>query len=121
MVSQIGRLYQYGIQGYMTVYVKFQDFAKDGGQLVVTLGLVSVTNTQQSYPLCTVKVFDHGTTNPSTIYSDANGTPLGNPFTAATDGQWAFYGILGNHYDVQLSGGGIGSSFTLADLASYIS
>lgn len=105
----------------MPIYVKFQGFAQDGGKTVLTSGLVSTTQIQQSYPLTTITVFDNGTTNLSTIYSDANGTPLSNPFTATSDGQWGFYGILGNHYDVQFSGGGIGTPFKLTDFATFIS
>ena len=43
------------------------------------------------------------------------GTAKGNPFTAATNGQWSFY--VDSRIDVKLSGGGIPSPFTLGDLA----
>jgi hypothetical protein len=105
----------------MPTYVRFNDFSQDGGQAILTLGLSSVTKIQKSFPLATITVFDNGTANLSTIYSDSIGTPLSNPFTAAADGQWGFYGILGNHYDVQFSGAGIPSPFTRSDFVVYIS
>jgi hypothetical protein len=72
---------------------------------------------QQSYPSCTVTIYNAGTLTLSTIYSDAAGDAKANPFTAATSGQWFFYGPTGLHYDVNLSGGGIPVPFTLGDYA----
>lgn len=81
-------------------------WCEDGAQPVVTSGLSSLTFVQLSAPQCTVTVYLHGTTTIATIYSDNNmtPTPLANPFTATTSGQWAFYAANG-HYDVLLSGG----------------
>lgn len=83
--------------------------------MVVTSGLNSTTKVQQSYPSCTVTVYATGTTNLSTIYSDNSSTPLANPFTSSSTGLWFFY-AANARYDVKLSGGGIASPFTVADI-----
>jgi hypothetical protein len=92
-------------------------YAQRGGNTVTTQGLISATLVEQSYPACTVTVFDAGTVTPSTIYSDAAGTPKANPFVAASDGLWFFYAPTSNAYDVRFSGTGI-SAFTLSDIVS---
>jgi Carbohydrate binding domain len=83
-----------------------QGWCEDGAQPVVTSGLSSLTLVQYSAPQCTVTVYLHGTTTKATLYSDNNvsPTPLSNPFTAATNGQWTFY-AGNNRYDILLSGG----------------
>src|SRR5262249_46766553 len=93
-------------------YTKTQGYCEDGNQQVNVSGLLSTTRVQRSYPNCTVTVYDSNTTNRSTIYSSASGGVLGNPFTAANNGQWSFYGTSGQTYDVQFSGAGITSPFT---------
>lgn len=85
---------------------------EQGGKTVTTQGLVSTTKVQQSFPSCTITVFDTGTSNPSTIFSDSIGTPKSNPFTASSSGLWSFYANNGT-FDVQLSSGGISSPFIL--------
>lgn len=96
--------------------LKLQGYCEDGGRKVATQGLQSSTSVQQSFPSCTVTVFNAGTLTPSTIFSDAIGTPKSNPFTAASNGLWFFYGPDGTLYDVRFSGGGISTPFTLGDL-----
>ncbi len=66
---------------------------------------------------CTVRVFDTGTVNLSTIFSDNAGTALANPFTAGTDGFYFFYADDGR-YDVQMSAGtpAISSAKTIGDV-----
>lgn len=54
----------------------------------------------------TVTVFDAGTANASTIYSDASGTAETNPFTTDSVGRFSFFADPGE-YDVQISGAGI--------------
>jgi len=100
---------------------KVQGYAGRGGQTVTVGGVVSSSATpiQRSYPSCTVTVFDSGTVNLATIFSNATGTTKANPFTAASDGLWFFYGPAGNHYDVQFSGSF--STFTISDLISPLS
>lgn len=79
-----------------------QGWCEDGDTQVVTSGLTSTTTVQGSFPECTVTVYLHGTLTLATIYSDNSSTPLTNPFTAATNGQWEFYATQGR-YDVVMS------------------
>jgi len=96
-----------------------QGYVQLGGQVVVTNGVSSTTKTLRSYPGCTVSVFNAGTATLSTIYSDNIGTPLANPFTAdATTGKWQFW-AQNSRYDIQFSGAGITSPFTLFDVALF--
>lgn len=78
-----------------------------GGFTVTTDGRTSTTLVQRSFPSATVDVFNAGTGTHSSIFSDAGGTPLANPFTADTDGHWAFWANPGS-YDVQFSGASVG-------------
>lgn len=89
-------------------------WCESGAQPVVLSGLTSTTQVQASYPLCQVSVFVHGG-GLATIFSDNSGTPLANPFTAQTGGQWMFYAANG-HYDVTLSGAGMSSPVTYSDI-----
>jgi hypothetical protein len=68
-------------------------------------GLPSTNRLQGLIPSCQVKVFLAGTQTTATIFSNITGTPLTNPFTASTIGQWSFYATNGESYDVVLSGG----------------
>jgi hypothetical protein len=66
-------------------------------------------------PGATVTVFASGTTNPVLLYADQFGlTPLANPLTADINGFFNFY-CLRQHVDVQFSGTGITSPYTLGD------
>lgn len=94
---------------------KVQGFSEQGGHTVVTVGSVSTTFVQQSYPGSTVTVFDAGTVDFSTIGSDSDGTPKANPFTVGDDAYWFFYADPGN-YDVRFSGEGIDEPFTFGDI-----
>lgn len=96
--------------------VKIQGFCEDGGKTVSSQGLTSTTKVQQSYPSCTITVFNAGTVTPATIFSDGVGTPKANPFTAASNGLWFFYVPPGSLYDIRLSGGGIPTPFTWGDI-----
>lgn len=98
-------------------YTNLTGFCQDGNQSVVLGGLTSTTKVQRSYPLCTVSVFDHGTSNLSTIYSDATGTAKTNPFTSLSDGLWSFYAVPTSRYDITFSGSssGITIPFTIYD------
>lgn len=78
----------------------------------------SITKNQRVHnKSCTIRVFDAGTANLSTIFSDNTGTSKSNPFTAASTGFWFFYADDGR-YDVQLSLGdpAIGSAFSWGDV-----
>ena len=71
---------------------------------------------QQSFPGCTVTVYLAGTLTTATIYSNPGGTSLSNPFQANTqNGFWQFF-AANNTYDVQLSGAGIPTPFTITNL-----
>ena len=99
---------------------KLQGWCEDGGRTVTIIGITSSTKVQQSFPSCTVTVYDAGTTNLSTIYSNSGGSAKANPFTAASTGQWFFYATPGTTFDVKFSSGGISTPFTLSDVFSPI-
>lgn len=89
-----------------------QGYVEQGGNTVVTDGRTSTTFVQRSFPSSTVSVFNAGTAVLASIFSDSGGTPKANPFTANTDGSWNFWANPGS-YDVQFSGQGITTPFTL--------
>lgn len=91
-------------------------YCEQGGNTVVVNGVVSTTKVQKSFPSCTVTVYLTGTVTLATLYSDNAGTPLSNPFTAASDGSWTFLADDGV-YDTRFSGGGITSPFTRSGLS----
>lgn len=95
-------------------------YCEDGNQVVVTSSINSTTLVQRSYPGCTIDVFEPGTTTSASIFSDAGGTPLANPFTASATGYWFFYADNGC-YDVQLSDGGIAAPYTWGDVCVFSS
>jgi len=86
-----------------------------GAQVVVTSGLTSTTQVQRSFPQCTITVYNRGSSTLATIYADNSATPLANPFTAGTNGQWIFYAANGR-YDVQMSGAGFPTPVTYTDI-----
>ncbi len=92
-----------------------QGFCTVGGSVVVTSGVSSTTKVMASYPSCTVNVYLTGTLTHATLFSDNSSTPLANPFTATSQGYWRWYAANGR-YDVTISGGGLASPFTYADI-----
>lgn len=84
-------------------YSPTQGWCEDGNKKAVTVGLSSTNLVQASYSACTVTVAIHGG-GAATIYSNATGTPLANPFTANANGQWQFF-ALANFYDITITGG----------------
>lgn len=92
-----------------------QGWVQLGNKTVTTGGVASTTTVQASYPSATVSVYNHGTATLSTIYSDNVSTPLANPFTATSAGYFQFYAADGR-YDIQMSGGGIASPFSISDV-----
>lgn len=101
----------------ITIYAqnsKIQDYAQKGGQVVTINGLSSSSKFQQSFPNCTITVYNGGTTTLSSIYSDTGGTPKANPFTSNSDASFEFYGSSGTTYDVRFSGTGITTPFTVS-------
>jgi len=93
---------------------KLQGYVQQGGHVVITSGVNSTTKVQASYPAATVTVYDAGTLNLSTIYSDNSSTPKANPFTCDSTGYFFFY-AANARYDITFSGTGITSPFTLSD------
>jgi hypothetical protein len=96
----------------------YSNFAQQGDVSVVTSGLSSTTVVEGSYPLCFVSVYLHGSGTLASIYSDNGVTPLSNPFTANSNGQFTFY-AANNRYDVTLSnnsGSGPASPITIPDI-----
>lgn len=87
-------------------------FCEQGNQQVVVGGLTSTTRVQRSYPSCTVSVYIGSSGTLATIYSNATGSVLTNPFTATTTGSWQFYADNG-YFTVVLSGGGLPAPVTL--------
>jgi hypothetical protein len=96
-----------------------QGWVEQGGNTVLTDGRVSTDKMQQSYPLATVTVFNAGTAVLSTIFSTEAGAPLANPFLADSTGKWGFWADQAR-YDVQFSGAGITSPYTLFNLETVI-
>lgn len=62
-------------------------------------------------PLATITVWDSGTFNLSSIFSDDGITPKANPFTTDAAGFFFFY-AANALYDIQISGGGIPTPYT---------
>ena len=94
-----------------------QGWCEDGNYPLVTSGLTSTNFAQGSFPKCTVTVFVHGG-GLATIYSDNASTPLSNPFTADTNGQWLFYAGNGR-YDITMSGAGFPAPTTYSDIILF--
>jgi hypothetical protein len=96
-------------------------FCEQGNQTVTVAGVVSspATPVQGSCPAATVTVYITGSGGTkANIYADNAGTVLSNPFTIGTSpetssiGYWFFYADNGT-YDVQFSGTGVSTPFTL--------
>lgn len=85
-------------------YFPFQGNCTVGNTPALTSGLKSTNTLQASYPKCTVTVYATGTSNLATLYSNATGSILSNPFTASIDGSYLFFTAPGS-YDITMSGG----------------
>lgn len=96
-------------------------FCMQGGHFVVTNGVPSVTQVEQSYPSCTMTVYPAGSSTPvpgNQIFADNSGTVKGNPFNADATGVGFFY-AANSRYDVVISGGGGGglpAPYTIGDI-----
>jgi hypothetical protein len=93
---------------------KIDGYCERGGRTVTVSGITSTNKVQESWPSCTVNVYQTATLTPLSIYSDNAGTVKANPFTADTNGYWFFY-VDNGRVDVAMSGGGIPSPFTRSD------
>lgn len=98
---------------------RIQGWVEQGGHTVLTDGRVSTDKVQQSFPLATVTVFNAGTAILSTIFSTEAGAPQSNPFIADADGKWGFWADVAR-YDVQFSGSGIATPYTLFALNAVL-
>ncbi|KKK71387.1 hypothetical protein LCGC14_2914440, partial [marine sediment metagenome] len=90
-------------------------WCEQGGNKTTTGGLTSTESVQQSFPSCTVTIYDVGTLDLASIFADDSGTVKSNPFTASATGFWFWY-ANDARYDVRLSGGGIVTPFTIGDI-----
>ncbi len=93
-------------------------WCEQGGQTVTVNGVVSSTKVQKSYPSCTVTVYDTGTSNLTSLCTDAAcTTPLINPFTSTSTGYITFFAQTEPAIvDVQQSGGGLATPITTRGL-----
>lgn len=94
---------------------KFTWYCMDGNQTLTTGGVSSDEKAMRSFPSCSITIYDAGTSNLSTIYSDSAGTPKANPFTATATGLVEFFADNAL-YDVRFSAGGISTPFTLSSI-----
>lgn len=82
-------------------------------------GFSRLNNSGDPAPSATLTVWAKGTSQLSLLYAANDAAqPKANPFTSGTDG-FAFFYAANGRYDVQFSGGGIASPYTLADLVLY--
>lgn len=101
---------QLGGQGVVT-----QSLKSKGTYTLPSGSLIANTGVQASYPGCQVNVYDTGTLNHSTIFSNVGGGALGNPFTANSDASFLFFAAAAC-YDVVTSGGSMPSPHTDTDV-----
>lgn len=101
----IGAFGLFGVASLSAQNAAVTGFCVQGGVTAATSGMQSSNYLQGIIPSCTVTVYVTGTTTVATIYADRIGTPLGNPFTATTTGQWLFWAASSSGFDVVLSGG----------------
>lgn len=99
-----------GTSGAFAQIQAVQGFCDQGGVSAATSGLNSTNKLQGIIPSCTVTVYLTGTQTLATLYSDAAGDPLSNPFTATAlggslPGQYIFWASTSSCYDVVGSGG----------------
>ena len=90
-------------------------WCEQGGNDVTVGGLTSTEDVQESFASCTVTVYDVGTLDIASIFSDDSGTVKANPFTASSTGFW-FFLADDARYDLRFSGGGIVTPFTIGDI-----
>lgn len=104
----------------------YYGFVERGGCQVQTVMWTSTTKVQCSYPFAQIDVYtDAAGTIHDTLYSDAVGTSLPNPFNANSDGSFLFYSNTLVDY-VKGSGGGLPAAYqrtfygTTAPTVTYI-
>jgi hypothetical protein len=82
-------------------------------------GVTSSTKHPVSYPLSPVRIYQAGTTNDATLYSDSSGvTPLANPGTCSSNALFTFY-TAEISIDVRLSPVGV-TPFTSSGMGAQV-
>lgn len=89
--------------GLAQTYGRINEVCSDGAGKAKVQGMTSTNSQVAAAPSCLVTVYDHGTTDLATIYSDASGTTTGNPFNAPSTGLYGFYLLSTQHVDIQMS------------------
>lgn len=91
--------------------------SEQGGNRLTVNGIQTSQFAQQSYPTASVTVYLHGTVTLATpIYADAAASQqITNPFSSSSNGV-AFWCAADGFYDVQYSGSGITTPFTVNDI-----
>lgn len=86
---------------------------------ILTSGISSINKAYKTFPLSTVTVYETGTTNLVSLWSDPTGsTVLANPFAADSLANFGFYLNPGKIVDIRFSGTGITAPFTLSWIAA---
>lgn len=94
---------------------KYFNYVEKGAKVVKTSPSTQY-KLMETYPQSTVTVYDAGTTDLASLWSDRDGLSIkANPFTADTDSFYYFYVDCGK-YDIKFSGTGISVSYTYGDV-----
>lgn len=93
---------------------KVNGTASKGGKIIRTSATVQHI-VMETYPNSTVTVYNTGTLTLASIFTNETGTPKSNPFTAGSDASYSFY-VAPGRYDINFSGTGIISPFTISDI-----
>lgn len=86
-----------------------------GGKTVKTSTAVSY-KLLETYPACTITVYQGGTTTIATIYSNSSGTLKANPFFSDSTAAYSFFVAPGN-YDIKFSGVGVSIPYAESKLS----
>jgi len=95
---------------------KYFNYVEKGAKTVKTSPSTQY-KLMETYPQATVTVYNAGTTDLATLWSDKDGLIIkANPFSADTDSFYYFYVDCGK-YDIKFSGTGIASPYTYGDVS----
>lgn len=98
----------------MSNLAKVQGTAHRGGKEILTSAITGY-KLDETFPASTISVYNQGTTDLATIYSDSNATLKSNPFVLDSFAEYEFYAAQG-HYDIKFSDGLISTPFTIGDI-----
>lgn len=94
---------------------KYFNYVEKGAKVVKTSPSTQY-KLMETYPQATVTVYNVGTTDLASLWSDRDGLIIkANPFTANVDSFYEFYVDCGK-YDIKFSGTGIASPYTYGDV-----